>query len=106
MEFRSWGGLQLGVSAVFLFRELRLITVWVSSKPCVCEPLAWWSLALQGKRLGRERAWYSNPEIPGMVSNIDGGFILDNPRFVNRLKAFSLNDTELRIGDLMKPTVP
>ena len=41
-----------------------------------------------------------------MVSNIDGGFILDNPRFVNRLKAFSLNDTELRIGDLMKPTVP
>ena len=41
-----------------------------------------------------------------MVSNIDGSFILDNPRFVNRLKAFSLNDTELRIGDLMKPTVP
>ena len=37
----------------------------------------------------------------GPVAAWDGEFIFDNPRFVNRDKAFSLQDTELRIDDLL-----
>ncbi|CAE7265103.1 unnamed protein product [Symbiodinium natans] len=38
----------------------------------------------------------------GRVANIDGSFILDNPRFVNASRAFYLNDMTLRMDDLIK----
>ncbi|CAE7229793.1 hypothetical protein AK812_SmicGene18543 [Symbiodinium microadriaticum] len=37
----------------------------------------------------------------GMIANMDGSFILDNPRFVNVSRAFYLNDMELRTDELL-----
>ena len=51
-----------------------------------------------------EGCFHNSPQ--GRVANIDGGFILDNPRFVNASQVFSLGDTELRTSELLTSTVP
>eukprot|EP00439_Symbiodinium_sp_Y106_P031265 s753_g3.t1 len=43
--------------------------------------------------------FHSTPQ--GMVANMDGSLILDNPRFVNASRAFYLNDMELRTDELL-----
>ncbi|CAE7357726.1 unnamed protein product, partial [Symbiodinium necroappetens] len=50
-------------------------------------PEAWAQLRAEPEEL----CFYNSPQ--GRVANIDGGFILDNPRFVNASQVFSLNDT-------------
>ncbi|CAE7212175.1 unnamed protein product [Symbiodinium microadriaticum] len=57
-------------------------------------PEAWAQLRAEPEEL----CFYNS--LQGRVANIDGGFILDNPRFVNASQAFSLNDTELRTSEL------
>ena len=57
-------------------------------------PEAWAQLRAEPEEL----CFYNSPQ--GRVANIDGGFILDNPRFVNASQVFSLNDTDLRISEL------
>jgi isopentenyldiphosphate isomerase len=50
------------------------------------------------KQLLKEGCYHSTPR--GLVAQTDGEIIVDNPKFVNALNAFSMRDDELRINDL------
>lgn len=54
------------------------------------------------KQVMKKGCYYQSPQ--GKIVQGDGELIVDNPRYVDREKAFSMEDTELKINDLMKNT--